>query len=106
MMEMFKQSISRFKGTNSPVVYKPGYNFSENWEQNSKTTVEKNENLYLSANGILFGVSLLVMIYKVPLIWHLSIYQFFHIPTAEWWFSLSLLFTLMDGAIRIHLVSK
>ena len=28
VMEMFKKSISRFKGTNTPVSYKDSYNFS------------------------------------------------------------------------------
>ena len=28
VMEMFKKSISMFKGTNNPVSYKPTYNFS------------------------------------------------------------------------------
>lgn len=37
VMDLFKQSIKRFKGTNCILAYKPSYDFSEKWEETSKS---------------------------------------------------------------------
>jgi hypothetical protein len=31
LMETFKQSVNKFKGTNCPLLYKKDYNFTEKW---------------------------------------------------------------------------
>jgi hypothetical protein len=42
VMELFKQSIRKFKGTNCILTYHPSYDFSEKWEETSKTKFERN----------------------------------------------------------------
>ena len=39
VMETFKLSVMKFKGTNNPLNYKEDYNFAEKWEESSKITV-------------------------------------------------------------------
>lgn len=41
VMELFKQSIKRFKGTNCILTYQPSYGFSEKWEETSKSKLER-----------------------------------------------------------------
>jgi hypothetical protein len=36
LMKIFRESVSRFKGTNEPVAYRQQYEFAEKWEETNK----------------------------------------------------------------------
>ena len=61
LMKIFKESVSRFKGTNEPVSYRQEYDFAEKWEETNKVKYDRNDNLLLTANSACLALAILVI---------------------------------------------
>lgn len=103
LMKIFKESVSRFKGTNEPVSYRREYDFAEKWEETNKVKYDRNDNLLLSANSACLALAILVMLHKVPLIWSLSIQQVFELQDSPSWLASAIIIIIADLLLKLYL---
>lgn len=103
LMKIFKESVSRFKGTNEPVSYRREYDFAEKWEETNKVKYDRNDNLLLSANSACLALAILVMLHKVPLIWSLSIQQVFELQDTPSWYATAIIIIIADLLLKLYL---
>lgn len=103
LMKIFKESVSRFKGTNEPVSYRREYDFAEKWEETNKVKYDRNDNLLLTANSACLALAIFVMLHKVPLIWSLSIQQVFEMQDSPSWFATAIIIIIADLLLKLYL---
>ena len=103
LLELFSGRMSRFKGTNQPVEYRPEYNFSESWEEASKSTFETNHNRLLSTSTVGLFLAVVVMVHKVPLIWYLSVWGLFSFTPNYFILGSGLLMLCLDVVLKLGL---
>jgi len=60
--------------------------------------------LLLSANGLCLFIAFLIMLHKIPLIWHFSIYKIFAMDDSDIWFYTGVIFVSSDLFLKIYLL--